>query len=153
MALGTRMTQSDVSEFVCGGDLVLHSGKFKTLEQSRPEVEAIVIRGGRIVFLGSSQDALARADGAEIIDLQGRFALPGFIDSHVHFWRTGLMEQMVNLTKTRTIADIQAAIRERAKQVPKGGLVMGRGWAETALAEQRYPTRKELDEATTDHVV
>jgi len=142
-----------IGEFVAGGDLVLHNGHIRTLEKAQPEVEAAVIRGGRIVFLGSSREALAQSDSENVIDLQGRAALPGFIDSHVHFWRTGLMEQMLDLRGARSIADIQANVRQQAQRIPAGGLLMGRGWADTNLAEQRYPTRWELDQATSDHVV
>lgn len=153
MAFATRVIQSDVSEFVRGGDLILYGGKIHTLEPAQAEVGAVVIRNGRIVFLGSSREARERAENAETIDLAGRFALPGFIDSHVHFWRSGLMEQMIDLRGAKRIADIQAAIGKGAEKAPRGGLVMGRGWTDTGLEEQRYPTRWELDAATSDHVV
>ncbi len=153
MSIHSGEHQSRVAEFVSGGNLVLHNGRIHTLEKSLPEVEAVVIRNGRLVFLGSSRDALTRAEGCETIDLEGQFALPGFIDSHVHFWRSGLMDQMVDLRPARRIAEIQAGIREAAKKVVPGGLVMGRGWADTELAEQRYPTRWELDQAVPDHIV
>jgi len=142
-----------ISEFVSGGNLVLFNGRIHTLEKCVPEIEAVVIRDGRLTFLGSSREALAFADSSPTIDLEGRFALPGFIDSHVHFWRSGLMDQMVDLRRARRIAEIQELIREAAKAVPSSGLVMGRGWADTELAEQRYPTRWELDQAAPDHVV
>ena len=142
-----------ISEFVSGGNLVLFNGRIHTLEKCVPEIEAVVIRDGRLTFLGSSREALAFADSSPTIDLEGRFALPGFIDSHVHFWRSGLMDQMVDLRRARRIAEIQELIREAAKAVPSSGLVMGRGWADTELAEQRYPTRSELDQAAPDHPV
>ena len=142
-----------VSEFVSGGDLTLHGGMICTLEQSQPFVEALVIRGGRIVFAGSSKEALSRGNDSECIDLKGHFALPGFIDSHVHFWRSGLMEQMVDLRPARHIGEIQAAVREAAKKSPPGSLVMGRGWSDAVLVEQRYPTRGELDEAAPEHLI
>jgi predicted amidohydrolase YtcJ len=145
--------ESRVSEFVAGGDLILHNGTIHTLECAQPVVEAAVVRGGRLVYLGSTAEAFAYAPNCESIDLQGRFALPGFIDSHVHFWRTGLMEQMIDLRQTRSIAEILEAVRADAARVPTGGLVMGRGWSDTELAENRYPTRWELDSVASDHVV
>lgn len=145
--------QTRVSEFVAGGNLVLHNGRIYTIEPSQPVVEAIVVRNGRIVYLGTSEQALKLADGESTIDLDGAFVLPGFIDSHVHFWRSGLMDQMVDLRKTREIKAIQDLIAAEASRTPKGGLVMGRGWSDTELAEQRYPTRWDLDEVAPDHVV
>lgn len=141
------------AEFVSGGDLVLHSGRIHTLEPARPLVEAAVIRGGRVVFLGETGIALERVGDAATVDLQGRTALPGFIDSHVHFWRTGLMEQMVDLTGARSIVEIQATVASASARVPEGGLVMGRGWSDTTMSERRYPTRWELDEVAPRHVV
>jgi predicted amidohydrolase YtcJ len=158
MGSTTKSTQTHTSEFT-GGNLLLLNGKIHSLEKGQPEAEAVLIHNGRIVYLGSSKEAQTRAAQSvasanfETIDLQGRFALPGFIDSHVHFWRSGLMDQMVDLRRTKTIAEIQSLIREAAKSVKPGGLVMGRGWADTELAEKRYPTRHELDQAAPDHVV
>ncbi|PYU11474.1 MAG: hypothetical protein DMG29_15870, partial [Acidobacteria bacterium] len=153
MSFHTAIHQNRVPEFVSGGNLVLYNGRIHTLEKSQPEVEAVVIHNGRIVFLGASKEALARAGDSETVDLEGRFALPGFIDSHVHFWRSGLMDQMVDLRGVRRIADIQRMIGEQANKVAPGGLVMGRGWTDTKLVEERYPTRWELDQAAPDHVV
>jgi len=149
----TRTIESRVSEFVTGGDLTLYNGKIHTLEISQPLVEASVIRQGRLVYLGSTEEALARAPNAESIDLKGSFVLPGFIDSHVHFWRTGLMEQMIDLRPAKSIAEILEAVRDQSARVPPGGLVMGRGWSDTELAENRYPTRWDLDAVAPDHVV
>src|SRR5437764_1766 len=97
------MIDSKKSEFVAGGDLVLYNGKIHTLEVAQPLVEAVAIREGRLVYAGSSQKALANNPKAQAVDLVGRFVLPGFIDSHVHFWRTGLMEQMVDLRSAKRI--------------------------------------------------
>src|SRR2546426_471482 len=123
MGPSTEAEQSRVSEFVSGGNLVLHNGRIHTLEKGLPEVEGVVIRNGRIIFIGSSKDALARADGSRTIDLEARFALPGFIDSHVHFWRSGLIDQMVDLRRARRIADIQDALREKIAFESQGKLL------------------------------
>lgn len=156
MEFTANRAENRAAEFVRGENLVLHNGKIRTLEISQPEVEAVVIRNGRIVFLGSSAEALKRAESdatSQTVDLQGRSALPGFIDSHVHFWRSGMMDQMIDLRRTKTIAEIQALVQETAKKTPEGKLVMGRGWADTVLAEQRYPTCQELDKVAPNHIV
>ena len=120
MGSTTKSTQTHTSEFT-GGNLLLLNGKIHTLEKGQPEAEAVLIHNGRIVYLGSSKEAQTRAAQSdasanfETIDLQGRFALPGFIDSHVHFWRSGLMDQMVDLRQTKKIAEIQSLICAAAK--------------------------------------
>jgi predicted amidohydrolase YtcJ len=142
----------DMEKSPKGEDLILYNGRIRTLEKSQPVAEAIVIRDGRIIFLGASDEA-RRIQDSKSIDLRGRHALPGFIDSHVHFWRSGLMDQMVDLRGLRTIADIQAAIAKKAADVPGGQLLMGRGWSDTVLEEKRYPNRHELDAVAPSHVV
>jgi predicted amidohydrolase YtcJ len=153
MNLQFQEHQGWVSDFVSGGDLLLVNGRIRTLEKALPEAEAILIRGGRIVFVGTTAAAQFLSNDEQVIDLQGRYALPGFIDSHVHYWRTGLMEQMVDLRPARSVADIQTSLRTQAQLQPKGSLLMGRGWADTNLREQRYPTRTELDACAPDHIV
>ena len=136
-----------------GETITLFNGAIHTMDQSQPLAEAIVIRDGRIIFIGASDEARRLPNGAHAIDLRGRHAFPGFIDSHVHFWRSGLMDQMVDLRCSVTIRDLQQAIRDKAAATPPGQLVMGRGWADTKLEERRYPNRHELDQAAPDHIV
>jgi predicted amidohydrolase YtcJ len=136
-----------------GESITLFNGAIHTMERSQPLAEAIVIRDGRIIFIGASDEARRLQDGASAIDLCGRHAFPGFIDCHVHFWRSGLMDQMVDLRPAVTIREIQQWISAKAAATPRGQLVMGRGWADTKLEERRYPNRHELDEAAPDHIV
>lgn len=135
------------------GGLVLHGGPIATLEEARPEVGGIVIRDGRVAFLGGVEEARRVGAGLPELDSRGRRALPGFIDSHVHFWRTGLLEQMVDLREVGSTPALIAALRKRARQTPPGVLVMGRGFSELVLAERRYPRRAELDEVSREHPV
>ncbi len=136
-----------------GQDTVLFNGRIHTLEKSQPLVEAVAIRGGQIVFLGSSDEARRMADGSSQVDLEGRDAFPGFIDSHVHYWRSGLMDQMVDLRGVQSIGEIQQAVRKKAAQIEEGQLLMGRGWSDAVLEERRYPDRHELDVAAPAHIV
>lgn len=153
MDVHAQITLGWVSDFVSGADLLLMNGKIRTLEKAVPLAEAMLIRRGRIVYIGTSTGAQRLAKNERVIDLEGRHALPGFVDSHVHYWRTGLMEQMVDLRGATSISDIQQALREQARKQASGSLVMGRGWADTSLTEQRYPTRFELDIAAPDNLV
>lgn len=137
-----------------GSDLVLYNGHIHTLEKAQPVVEAVSIRRGHINFLGSSDEARRIAgEKTMAIDLRGLPAFPGFIDSHVHYWRSGLMEQMVDLREASSIADIQQALSKKAQATPEGQLLMGRGWSDTVLREQRYPNRHELDSVAPHHIV
>lgn len=133
---------------------MLTNGRIRTLDPRLPEAEAVLVWDGRLVYIGGSEEALRRSRGTEKhIDLGKRFALPGFIDSHVHFWRSGMMEQMVDLRPTRSIREIQDLLAAQASKQPKGSLLMGRGWSDMNLAEQRYPTRHDIDAVAPDHIV
>ncbi len=66
-----------------------------------------------------SDEARRIQSGSNIFDLKGRDAFPGFIDSHVHYWRSGLMDQMVDLRGVRSIGEIQLALRDKAGTFPR----------------------------------
>ncbi len=134
-------------------DLLVYNARVRTLESSLPTAEAVLVRDGRIARLGASADLLADAGSARRLDAGGRPVLPGFMDSHVHFWRTGLMEQMLDLRPLRSIPEVLAAIRGRAAELPAGALLMARGFQDTKMAENRYPTRAEMDAAAPAHVL
>src|SRR5262249_44979887 len=76
-------------------DIVLRNGRFTTLDRSNPEAEAVAIKDGRFVAVGSERDVMAFAGtGVKAIDLKGRRAIPGLIDSHTHIIRGGLNYNM-----------------------------------------------------------
>src|SRR5512136_3128473 len=71
-------------------DLVLHNGKVVTVDASKPEAQAIAVRDGLVVSAGSNQEIDAHiGPSTKVIDLAGRLALPGFIESHGHFTGVG----------------------------------------------------------------
>lgn len=134
---------------------ILHNGRIITVDADFSIAEAVSIRDGRFEAVGTSQDILAKAGpGTQIVDLNGRTAVPGLFDSHVHLYMTGMEAPRVPLIDCRSIADLQAAIAARAAQTPKGHWIVARmGWHESLLRENRMPTRAELDAAAPDHPV
>ena len=79
-------------------DLVVKNGVIWTVNDDNPRASAIAIAGDRIVYVGND-DGVAQhvGDTTEVIDLQGRFVTPGFIDNHVHFESTGNLLYGLNL--------------------------------------------------------
>ena len=131
-------------------DTILHGGHIVTLDPSRPEAEAIAIRGEEIVAVGDDEDVLAY-DARERIDLGGRTVLPGFTDNHYHSIGGG---PGVDLSGARSLADVHEAISRRASQTPAGDVIRTNSdWHEGQLEEQRLPYRDDLDEAAPDHPV
>jgi hypothetical protein len=125
-------------------DLLLHNGKVFTADDSGSVWSAIAIRDGRIVEVGSDA-LLARYHATRTIDLHGRLAVPGFDDSHIHV--EGNPARYIDLTRVRSIREIQTLVTEKAKQLGPGQWITGYGWSEDQLAEKRRPLRSDLDAA------
>jgi len=139
----------------CGADLLLLNGKVITVDPDFSVAEAVAVKDGRITAVGSSAEmAELVGAGTEVIDLGGRTVLPGLIDSHLHMLGTGLAMSMIDCRTPpmRSIADIVAAVGERAKADP-GEWIQGRGWDQAKLSDHRNPTRWDLDEAAPDNPV
>jgi hypothetical protein len=119
----------------------------------RPDAEALAIRGERIVFVGGTVEAQAyRGPKTRVLDLAGATVLPGLVDSHTHVAGLGERASQVDLTAVRTEEEAVALVAARARSVPKGEWIVGRGWDEGAWAD-RYPTLKRISEAVPDHPV
>jgi hypothetical protein len=133
-------------------DLVLVNGNIYTGDPAQPRVEAVAIQGERIIAVGSSSEIRARAgQGTRVIDLQGRFAMPGFNDAHVHLANGGQARLAVDLEGAKTLSEFQQRIRARLADYKPGEWVTGRGWDHTLWPEKRFPTRHDLDAVSKEH--
>ncbi len=110
-------------------DLVLHNGKIITLEQATGEVQALAMRGGRIVALGSNKtvDALA-GPATRVIDLRGRLAIPGFIEGHGHLTALGASKMMLDLRGAKNWDQIVAMVAAAAREAKPGTWILGSGF-------------------------
>lgn len=119
----------------------------------QPDAEAVVTDGGEIVYVGKTKEALTyRRDATRVVDLAGATVVPGLVDSHTHVFGLGAALDRVNLVDVATEEEAVALIVERAKTVPAGEWIVGRGWDEGAWAN-RYPDKALLSEAVPDHPV
>ncbi len=134
--------------------LILTNAVIHTVDPNRPKAEAVAIRGDRIVFVGSERGAmLHRGRGTRVIDLEGLTVVPGFIDAHAHLAGLGDRLQILDLTGTRSYAEIIERVRKRAQDVPSGSWIRGRGWDQNDWADTRFPTHDELSAAVPNHPV
>ena len=118
-----------------------------------PDAEAIAMKGGDIVFVGNTTDAMTlRGDGSRVIDLAGATVLPGLVDSHTHVFELGAALERVDLVDVDTEEEAIRRVIERAKETPQGEWVIGRGWDEGAWANH-YPDKVLLSAAVPDHPV
>jgi predicted amidohydrolase YtcJ len=110
-------------------DLVLRNGKIVTVDTDRPSAQALAVKGDLIVALGTDQEIDKYvSDTTKVIDLAGKLAIPGFIDSHLHFMGVGEQKLQLDLTKARNWDDIVVMVAEAARTTPPGQPIRGRGW-------------------------
>jgi predicted amidohydrolase YtcJ len=129
--------------------LVLHGGAVYTVDPARPWASAVVVRDGRIAFVGDDAGAMAAAGSdARVIALNERMVLPGFQDSHIHLMGGGLRLIRCQLKGLATAEAIYAAVRACAAS-DKSAWLRGAGWEPEAFGAQG-PTRAKLDEIVGD---
>jgi predicted amidohydrolase YtcJ len=134
-------------------DLILFNGKITTLDRQNPEATAVAIRGGRFVAVGSDRDVMSLAGvDARRVDLNGRRAVPGLIDSHTHIIRGGLSYNMeLRWDGVRSLADAMRMLKEQVDRTPapQWVRVVG-GFTEHQFAEKRLPTLDEINAIAPD---
>lgn len=140
--------------------LILYNGRLFTADSTRPAATAIAMRGDTILYVGD--DAAARAlagPQTELLDLQGAFAMPGFIEGHGHFLGLGQSLQIVALGGATGWSEVVERVAQQAQKTPPGEWIEGRGWHQEKWAEplersvNGYPYHDDLSARTPDHPV
>ncbi len=132
--------------------LILLNGVIYTGDTSRPRVQAVAIRGEIIVAAGATAEMHRLAGpSTRIVDLQGRFAMPGFNDAHIHLANGGQAKLAVDLEGAKSLVEFQSRIRARLGEYREGEWIVGRGWDHTLWRVQNFPRRADLDEVSTKH--
>ncbi|TMI30020.1 amidohydrolase [Candidatus Bathyarchaeota archaeon] len=127
-------------------DLILYNGRIYPQPDKQSRVEAISITDGRVTATGSSRDLLRlRAASTNSVDLHGLVGVPGLADSHVHLLGYGMLLRTLDLSSTRSIAEIQTMLTKAASGKLKDQWILGRGWDQEKLREHRYPDRSDVD--------
>jgi predicted amidohydrolase YtcJ len=137
-------------------DIVLINGHVVTVDPMNPVASAVAIRAGHVVHVGSEADARAAAGPrAEVIDLRGRTATPGLNDAHAHPMMVGQALLDVDITPERvgSVDGIARAVKGRINGQEPGTWIIGRGYDQARMTDQRHPTRADLDAVSPDHPV
>ncbi len=126
LALGLSACAADVRE---PADLALVNGRVVTVDSAQPTAEAVAVRGGRILAVGSDAD-IRRYIGPDtrVLDLGGSFVMPAFIEGHGHFMGLGEAQLELDLTTARSWDDIVAMVGRAASEATPGEWILGRGW-------------------------
>ena len=140
-------------------DTIWLNGTVVTMEGDQT-AQAVAVLGDNIVAVGSDAEVGPLAGPqTRVVDLQGRTMTPGFYAAHDHFPGSGRVAvTQVDLNSPpigaiENMDELVAALRDRARDLPEGQWISGRGYDDTLLAEQRHPTRADLDMASTTHPI
>jgi predicted amidohydrolase YtcJ len=122
------------------------NGHIYTNDPSSPWAQAILVRGEEILAVGDEDEVAALADkGAQIVDLEKHFVMPGFNDAHVHIGGAGEDWVAVRLNGVQNIGELQKRLTEGVAQRKEGEWITGSGWDHTFWPEKKFPNRQQLD--------
>ncbi|AYG94356.1 amidohydrolase [Brevundimonas naejangsanensis] len=132
-------------------NLLIRGGTIHTGAEAQPTAEVVVVRDGRIAYVGAAAGAPS-AEGLEAVDLKGATLFPGFTDGHAHLDGIGWREMTLNLEGSASVVEAMQRLTAWAQAHPEG-VIVGRGWIETHWPEKRFLTADDLDAAAPGRVV
>jgi len=135
-------------------DLVLLNGNIISMSRTVKDAEAVAVRDGRIVKVGKNSDVKRLVgEKTEVVDLEGKTLIPGFVDTHCHPLALGLSLGWVNLRHVGSIEKLKDRVRKFISNSPRGSWIQGFGWDQDRFKEKRFPTRWDLDEVSEDNPI
>lgn len=135
-------------------DLVFLNGNVYTVDAAHPRAQAVAVRDGRVIFVGSTREAATLIGaGTDVVDLEGLTMIPGMIDSHGHLPGLGSALRVVDLVGTRSYDEVINRVVMRVAQAQTGQWVQGRGWDQNEWGVTRFPDHAALSTAIPDHPV
>jgi hypothetical protein len=133
-------------------DFVIHNAKIYTVDSLFTEQEAMAVKDGKIVALGSNEYIQDHFNARETRDAKGKFIFPGFIDAHCHFFGYGKGLKELDLVGTNSFAEVIGRLVEYSKN-NKSEWIIGRGWDQNDWANKNFPDRGKLDSVFPDRPV
>jgi len=135
-------------------DLIVTNARIYTVDQNRPVVDAMAVRGGRIVATGPARLIEAmKGPTTQVVDLDGKTVIPGMIDAHVHLLGLGQSLRTVDLRGATSYDEVIDRVAARARETPAGSWILGRAWDQNDWPDTRFPTHDKLSAAVPDHPV
>lgn len=136
------------------------NGRFYTVDEKQPWAEAVAVRDGRIAAIGKTAEVLAsKGDTTRVVDLGGRFVMPGFVEGHAHLRNLGEAQLNLKLGAARNWDDVVAMVAKAAEETPAGQWIIGRGWHQEkwdktpADRVRGFPTHALLSKVAPNHPV
>lgn len=134
--------------------LLLLKGKIYTMDRTLPRAQAVAIEGNRILAVGFNEEVRAqtRGGGWEVLDLEGKAVVPGFIDCHVHFLEFALGLKRLDFKGVDSLEGVHGLVRERARKSGPGEWITGFGW-DHHLWQGGFPRKEDLDRVAPENPV
>lgn len=151
----TLLASSATPSWAVSADVIIRNARIVTQDDADRVVPAIAIWGDQVLDAGTERD-IARLKGANscVIDAKGMTIVPGFADGHVHSKSKTIRPETVDLTPVKTMAELLARIEAQVKKSAPGEIIVTNAdWHEAQLAEQRLPSRWDLDPISPDNPV
>ena len=163
LAAGDRsfaQAATETTQLAATADLVLHNGKIVTVDEALGELQAIAIRGDRILAVGSNEQIAAFiSDSTSVVDLHGRLVIPGFIEGHGHFTSLGRAKMNLDLTTVRNWDEVIRIVAAAVSKASPGEWIVGRGWHQEKWDKppqgnvEGFPTHHDVSAVSPDNPV
>ncbi|TSA15291.1 amidohydrolase [bacterium] len=134
-------------------DVLYVNGRIYTMDGKMNVAEALATRGGRIVAIGAQNDLQDRVRAKQVVDLEGKTVLPGFIDAHAHLMSLGVAKLTVDLVGALSETAVAGLVEQRIRKSEPGQWVRGRGWDQNLWSTKRFPTHQVLDKIAPNNPV
>ncbi len=135
-------------------ELILKNGRFWTADPRFLEAQAVAVKKGRIVEVGSwGRVGYLKGSSTQIIDLEGAFVVPGFIDCHTHFLEGGMSLSSLNLRDVRSKEEFVKKIKLEAEKLGKGKWITHGEWDHLGFDSQQLPEKEWIDGVTSENPV
>ena len=125
-------------------DLIAHNANLYSLNDNKDIFEAIAINNGKIIALGKNNQLLNKYKAKTVLDLEGKYVYPGFIDAHCHFLTYGLQQEMVDISKAKSFQEIIGILNDYQNQKQKDWII-GYGWDQNQWEDKKWPNNEILN--------
>jgi predicted amidohydrolase YtcJ len=147
-------TPKETEQPVSAADAVFLNGNFITMDEKKPRAQALAVKDGKILAVGSTADIRKLAgEKTKVTDLGGKTVVPGMIDAHCHVLSYGTSLRKLNFVGTKSLDEIVNMVREKAKRCEPGEWILGRGWDQNDWDVKEFPHHEKLSAASPENPV
>ena len=131
-------------------DMIIKNARIYSVNESFEIFESMVVNGGRIIALGTEQEILSKYNSDLVLDMNGKYVYPGFIDPHCHFFGYGTSLREADLTGTRSFEEVLSRLKTHAKK-QREGWITGMGWDQNDWEIKEFPEKAKKCMAKTQN--